>query len=1282
MSQIFLEAFNSQPYDTEKVEKNGLMDIVYTFQDESNNEFRYHFEKRVNYGRNVFVCTLGQKTPNLKTYKRIFSNFKNPMRVIATLINIVKDVHATRKDVKGIIFEMPTQAFGAHGKLVDKILARELRSVITVEDMNFSIEEFEKMQLQGTVTTVKPNRMQDVYTGKIMNDIFAQRSAGTATTPAKQPVEMKNINLSTFKAAAPHVPQAAEQNASTAPKVEAGNLSGQTFKISAYDRVEGARMEIDFAKDDSVTIGGIKRPMSNYLTSVVDKVFGSQPVDTIKKVVNKLVVDLHLGTVEIADQLVNLKKVLEKEGAKVSLETPFPAAETSPEPFPGSQTTDGVKFNFSYETHVLTMPSVKGYDIGLVLNQLLGAFSESFEKMSNNAYKMVKEEFPIENFLGLLAKVSFNKLIATRISPNWRKIVDEAENVYSLSTTFYTLVDPDSEKFLDDYGILVTFKKDDAGVYRFMNLQSKSKLTEAAIKKVQSAGASVVDQGISVAITEDCNLENSKVIVEFIKASDDAYTFASQRAIDYKFNGYKATYKPKYAEVSVRFNNTHICGLEGTPLGSWNSVVTSDNTIEFLMINSIEKFYQLMDALKDFNFPELLPTAIRNGSQYIADVYATTGLEQGEKIFPLKSGGELKVEIYGGLIFATISGASFPVNLRHPEVFFNKERTSFRLSTQEYNTDGIKDFFASFDAFINTQLNSVIGKTNEPVIYEATGKFETTGVEIVLTPRDKVSASVAKQVKEVIKTVDDTVAEAVQPVTIDFDNQGLITIKTNSILAAYVACEQLIEQTNKISNFAIIKVKELFDATGFNKKSLSVEYNFEVTGKNSANVKVPAGAQKSVTMIAHCLGFSLSSVDNGVLSFQGGNPSALHFNIHVLGKQLKTPELSTDKPDVVIQATKTLAKKAPKLDKVRLNPEAYSFTADGREIARAVKRKVKGVDSSGWDVSEFQSGISLTQYNSVVTLFNEFKAKYIAWFMENAASVQIPELDLGQFSTVKPDVKAAFNTLSVGLPSQDRDNSKTFESNGVIVKIFDKGVSFESVTPKGSVSNIETRLKAHGLKTSKRMVGDIVLKFSRGRNDYEMRINENRIMFKGVPQGVPHSASNFVNVPSSVANGTEAQNNLIRDGLRKLYTEEAPAARFSRFLASMSSLNETTNTDDRRKSQVTVDIDMTKQANVDLIKSILSPSGKMNESIKEDLTGVAPKRNKVDKKLFETTLRGLGFYQPTFSYGGAGFQLTLNEGVVDILPTYGNIVNLQKLLKARLGAEIVTDDRGGLTFCF
>lgn len=197
--QLFLEAFNSEPYFFEKEEKYGAMDIIYTFEDEAGHGFKFHFEKKVALGKHAYVCVLSQKTPGLKTYKRVIGKFSNPMRTVATLLAVVRDIHDTRKDVHGIVMSIPEQAFGSYARLVKKIMTRELRTVLNVEDGEYTPEDFEKMGLVGIVTTVKPRNMNTVYTGPALKE-YQERQAGKdgagVSAPAAAVPDVKATSVS------------------------------------------------------------------------------------------------------------------------------------------------------------------------------------------------------------------------------------------------------------------------------------------------------------------------------------------------------------------------------------------------------------------------------------------------------------------------------------------------------------------------------------------------------------------------------------------------------------------------------------------------------------------------------------------------------------------------------------------------------------------------------------------------------------------------------------------------------------------------------------------------------------------------------------------------------------------------------------------------------------------------------------------------------------------------------------------------------------------------------
>ena len=180
------ESFDSS-YPFDKVEKYGKMDIIYTFDDEKGHGFKLHFEKRMTFGKFVYVAVLSQKTPSLKTYKRVFTKFQNAQATISTILAILRDIHDSRKDVKGVVLELPPSAFGPYAGLIRKIVNRELRSLFTIPNIEFTSEEFEGMGLHGFVMVARPNNFKNVFTGKTFLELLNGKDMD-AIQPEEEPV--------------------------------------------------------------------------------------------------------------------------------------------------------------------------------------------------------------------------------------------------------------------------------------------------------------------------------------------------------------------------------------------------------------------------------------------------------------------------------------------------------------------------------------------------------------------------------------------------------------------------------------------------------------------------------------------------------------------------------------------------------------------------------------------------------------------------------------------------------------------------------------------------------------------------------------------------------------------------------------------------------------------------------------------------------------------------------------------------------------------------------------
>lgn len=266
------ESFDSS-YPFDKVEKYGKMDIIYTFDDEKGHGFKLHFEKRMTFGKFVYVAVLSQKTPSLKTYKRVFSKFQNAQATISTILAILRDIHDSRKDVKGVVLELPPSAFGPYAGLIRKIINRELRSLFTIPNIEFTSEEFEGMGLHGFVMVARPNNFKNVFTGKTILELLNGKDMD-AIQPEEEPVADVEPEVVTIPMPSQKLDMKTPLSQQLAPKrrvvqVEIQEEINPRKKVA--EGLEAKPNEFDFAKFFILTIFFQLDDTGEYSLSVEDK---------------------------------------------------------------------------------------------------------------------------------------------------------------------------------------------------------------------------------------------------------------------------------------------------------------------------------------------------------------------------------------------------------------------------------------------------------------------------------------------------------------------------------------------------------------------------------------------------------------------------------------------------------------------------------------------------------------------------------------------------------------------------------------------------------------------------------------------------------------------------------------------------------------------------------------------------------------------------------------------------------------------------------------------------
>lgn len=132
------EAFNSAPYELTMGKKNAG-DVFFTFIDEDEKEFRIQFYTPQGLGKNVRQVFIGQKRGS--TYPDAIARFKNPMRVIASMIEATKQFLATPlgKTIDGYAVNFSKKALDRGMTLIPKIIRQSgLKQKLNVMDLTYA----------------------------------------------------------------------------------------------------------------------------------------------------------------------------------------------------------------------------------------------------------------------------------------------------------------------------------------------------------------------------------------------------------------------------------------------------------------------------------------------------------------------------------------------------------------------------------------------------------------------------------------------------------------------------------------------------------------------------------------------------------------------------------------------------------------------------------------------------------------------------------------------------------------------------------------------------------------------------------------------------------------------------------------------------------------------------------------------------------------------------------------------------------------------------------------
>lgn len=188
--QLLTEAFNSKPYET-TMTKKGAGDVFFTFEDEDGKEFRVQFYTSGGLGKSVRRVYVGEKQGNV--YKDAIKGFKNPMRVIATMIKSTEDYLQTPlgKSIQGLAVDLSAKAAPKGRRLIQKIMKRSvvIKKHLDVLDSDLTVDPG-----RGVVWTVRKGvDPAAVYDGKKVAGLLS--SGGVAVAPKEPSMKDKQREI-------------------------------------------------------------------------------------------------------------------------------------------------------------------------------------------------------------------------------------------------------------------------------------------------------------------------------------------------------------------------------------------------------------------------------------------------------------------------------------------------------------------------------------------------------------------------------------------------------------------------------------------------------------------------------------------------------------------------------------------------------------------------------------------------------------------------------------------------------------------------------------------------------------------------------------------------------------------------------------------------------------------------------------------------------------------------------------------------------------------------------
>lgn len=188
------EAFNSEPYEATHNTSDPWRER-YTFKEDENHNYRVEIAAANKLGLPPFgaktrVVRIGFNTNNSAVYKPIVTKFKDPKKVIATILGIINNYKTDGlkgSQIQGFAIMIDPRIFGSYGKTFKRIARMYLRQQFNVSESDYTpVEDNHFVWIAR-----KGKNFADVFNGSGITQDVGQANVAQAEQPTNEPTQQE-----------------------------------------------------------------------------------------------------------------------------------------------------------------------------------------------------------------------------------------------------------------------------------------------------------------------------------------------------------------------------------------------------------------------------------------------------------------------------------------------------------------------------------------------------------------------------------------------------------------------------------------------------------------------------------------------------------------------------------------------------------------------------------------------------------------------------------------------------------------------------------------------------------------------------------------------------------------------------------------------------------------------------------------------------------------------------------------------------------------------------------